>query len=282
MKSIPHAFDSFLKSIELTPKQRKDANEQHTRLRTQLQKRMKVKDNFLSGSYARKTAIAPLGDIDVFLVLEPQPGFDVTVPVAAILGEIKRVLDELNAGKSALLQNRSVNIAFSGTGISYDVVPAFPTSSELCQVPDRETGKWVKSNPKRHAELAIEANRRTGQKLNPLVKAIKAANQHHRGLARSFHVEALSWKILEHDPGPYLDGLALLLAGLAKRICGPCADPATQGGDIRPEPERCEAARQWLERMAGLAAEAKALDDAKETGQAHARLKEIFGPRWVG
>lgn len=267
-------------SLEPTPKQRKEANEQHVRLRTQLQQRMKVVDNFLSGSYARKTAIRPIGDIDVMLVLEPRPGLDPTIPVPTILGEIKRVLDEAFPGKVARLQNRSVNLEFAGTGIGYDVVPAFVSRPGVYTVPDRRTGRWIKTNPKLHAELATKANVQAGQKLNPLVKAIKHANVHHRKLARAFHLEVLSWKILTRDPGSYLDGLVVLLQGLAARICDPCIDPANLGQDIGPEPAERQAAREWLERMAKLAAAAKALDDAKQTEAAHAQLRQLFGPQW--
>lgn len=278
--SIPQAFQSFLASLEPTPKQRKEANLQHVRLRTELQQRMKVVDNFLSGSYARKTAIRPLGDIDVMLVLEPRPGLDPTIPVPTILGEMKRVLDDAFPGKSARVQNRSVNVEFAGTGIGYDVVPAFVSRPGVYSVPDRQTGRWVKTNPKIHAELAAKANERAGQKLNPLVKAVKHANVHHRKLARSFHLEVLAWKILTRDPGPYLDGLVVLLQGLAAKIGGPCIDPANLGGDIGPEPAERKAAQAWLERMAKLAAAAKALDDAKQTEAAHAQLRQIFGPQW--
>lgn len=280
MPTIPQAFQSFLDSVEITPKQRKDANEQHTRLRTMLKKRMNVEDNFLSGSYSRKTAIRPLNDIDVFLVLKPERGFDVTVPVATILGKIKQVLDDAHDGKSALSQNSSVNIEFSGTGVAYDVVPAFLLRRDVYQVPDRQTGRWVKTNPKLHKQLANKANKRANGKLKPLIKALKHANTHHRRLARSFHLEVLSWKILKRDPGPFLDGLVTLLQGCADRICAPCMDPANLGPDIRPEPERCEAAQAWLARMAKLAAEAKALDEAKRTSDAHAKLREVFGPQW--
>jgi len=279
--TIPQTFHSFLSSLDLTPKQRKDANDQHIHLRTQLQQRMSVQENFLSGSYARGTAVRPLNDIDIFLVLKPKPGFDPTIPTTTILGEVKRVLDqEIYQGKIALSQNRSVNVAFSGTGIAYDVVPAFPSRLGVYMVPNRETGRWVKTNPKIHAELATQANERAGKKLKPLLKAVKHANIRHRKLARSFHLEVLSWKILTTDPGNYLQGLVTLLAGLAARICDACPDPANLGPDIRPEQQKCEAARDWLMQMSKLASEAKALDDAKKTVEAHGKLREIFGEQW--
>ena len=112
------------------------------------------------------------------------------------------------------------------------------------------------------------------------MKAVKHANLHHGKLARSFHLEVLSWKVLTRDPGSYLVGLVSLLDGLAARICEPCLDPASLGPDIRPPQGRCEAARAWLAKLAKLAAEAKAFDDAGRTAEAQAKLREIFGPQW--
>lgn len=282
MMKIPQAFHEFIVSLELTKKQRADANSQHIHLRTQLQQRMSVQDNFLSGSYARGTAVRPLDDIDVFLVLKPQRGLDPTIPVPTILDEIKRVLEEAYKNKFARSQNRSVNIAFSdsSTGIRYDVVPAFLSRPGVYMVPDRETGRWIKTNPKFHADLSTQANECANKKLKPLLKAVKHANVQHRKPARSFHLEVLSWKILKADPGTYLNGLVVLLEGLAARICDPCPDPANLGPDIRPTQQRCEAAKAWLAKMAKLAAEAKALDDIGRVAEAHAKLRAIFGDQW--
>jgi predicted nucleotidyltransferase len=280
MTTIKETFQNFITSLALTPKQRENASKQHINLRTQLQQRMGVQDNFLSGSYARKTAIRPLNDIDVFLVLQPRRGLDTTIPPSTILAEVKGVLEATFAGKSALSQNRSVNIAFSGTGIAYDIVPAFTSRPGVYTVPDRDTGRWIKTNPKVHADMSTQANDRADKKLKPLLKAVKHANVQHGKLARSFHLEVLSWKILTADPGPYLDGLVRLLDGLATRICDPCLDPASLGQDIRPAQHKCEAARVWLKEMASLAREAKALDGRKREAEAHAKLRRIFGEQW--
>ena len=279
MSTIPQTFHGFLSSLELTEKQRKDASDQHIYLRTQLQQRMSVQDNFLSGSYARNTAIRPLDDIDVFLVLQPRPGYARPHPLT-ILTEVKGILEKTYIGKTALSQNRSVNIEFTGTGIAYDVVPAFQARPDVYVVPDRDTGAWIETNPKIHADRSTQANDRASKKLKPLLKAVKHANRLHGRLARSFHLEVLSWDILTYDPGSYLDGLVALLNGLVARICNSCPDPAGLGPDIRPPLEKCLAARNKLAEMASLATEAKMLDDYGRTAEAHAKLRSIFGEQW--
>ena len=68
MWSVPEALERFIQSLELTPAQQQAATEQHTRLRGCLRQKLGTTD-FLSGSYSRNTAIRPLHDIDVFVVM---------------------------------------------------------------------------------------------------------------------------------------------------------------------------------------------------------------------
>src|SRR6185369_5312470 len=96
-------------------------------------------------------------DIDVFLVLDP------SVHTSRHNKEPTHVLDRLRTalqacypspGPQITIQGRSVNIEFSGTGIGYDVIPAFlltPASASLedtvYEIPDRDRRSWIKTNP---------------------------------------------------------------------------------------------------------------------------------------
>lgn len=280
MTTIAAAFQTFLADLELRSTERDDAIRQHTHLRQQLQKRMDVEANFLSGSYARKTAIRPLNDIDVFLVLRPTRELNTDAAPATILAAVRTNLEAIYSGKHATIQSRSVNIEFSGTGIAYDVVPAFSAGEDVYAIPDRDTPSWIETNPKIHSDLSTEANKAAGDKLKPLVKAVKHANNLHDGGARSFHLEVLAWKILTSPPDSYLSGLRTLLDGLAARICDPCPDPAGLGPDIRPSTAKCQQAEKWLRKMAGLAREAESLAADGRTEEAHGCLRELFGDVW--
>ena len=92
MLTIAQAFQQFLESLELTPKQREKASNQHRHMREQLQGRLDVADNFLSGSYKRSTAVRPLNDIDIFLVLG---GSYANYTPAQLLKLIQSELDKL-------------------------------------------------------------------------------------------------------------------------------------------------------------------------------------------
>lgn len=229
------AFDSFLRSLKLTSGQRQAVSSQHTHMRTQLQKTMSVVDNFLTGSYSRSTAIRPLNDVDLFLVLDAtrHPGPGRGTPKDC-LRELRGVLNGMYPNKDwPILQSRSVNVAFSGTGVGYDVVPAFlDGAAEVYRIPDRDSNRWIRSNPKVHQRKSTEANLRAGQMLVPLVKAAKHWNVKAGKPMRSFHLEVLAWEILNSKPSGWLDGLATLFEGLAARVLRPCADPAGLGPNI--------------------------------------------------
>jgi len=280
MRTVHQAFEEFLQELELTEREREDASGQHTRLREALQQRMAVADNFLSGSYRRRTAIRPLNDIDVFLVLAENEDHDRASTPLAVLTAIQDTLEAIWPGKTATLQSRSVNIEFSGTGIAYDVVPAFADGEGVYLIPDRDVGGWIRTNPKIHAERSTEANERAGKKLKPLLKALKHANCHHDGECRSFHLEVLSWSALTAEPESYLAGFITLVEGVAATVCASCPDPAGLGPSIEPPHERCLRSQVWLSRMTDLAREADNHAKDGKLGAAHAKLRELFGPKW--
>lgn len=281
MKKIPEAFQDFLSRLELTESERDEASRQHTNMREQIQKKMEVVDNFLSGSYGRRTAIRPLNDIDIFVVRKSAtgPGARYVTP-SEMIAEMKVTLEGIYPGKKATVSARAVNMEFLGSGIAYDVVPAFAAEADVYLIPDVEKNEWVRTNPKIHQAKSTEANLRAKGKLIPLLKAVKHANNQHGRLARSFHLEVLSWQVVTADPGAYLDGLVMLLDGLAQRVCLPCPDPAGLGPAIQPSLAKCQAAQKWLNEMAGLARAAQLLDSLNRLEEAHAALQKIFGEAW--
>lgn len=280
MQTIAQAFATFFPALQLTDSEQRDASAQHIYLREQLQQRMSVQDNFLTGSYARNTAVRPLNDIDVFLVLTPTSTLNTRSSPDRVLTEVKHVLETIYDGKTARKQARSVNIEFAGTGIAYDVVPAFSTDNDVYTIPDAEASTWIRTNPRIHAQMSTDANERAAKKLKPLLKAVKHANNRSGNPARSFHLEVLTWKVLQRDPGAYIDGLVTLFDGLAARVCDACPDPAGLGADIRPSSDRCQASTRWLGEMATLAREARQFALDGRTGEAHARLRAMFGEQW--
>ncbi|MBK8230632.1 MAG: nucleotidyltransferase [Candidatus Eisenbacteria bacterium] len=281
MKKIPEAFQDFLSRLELTQRERDEASRQHIHMRQQIQKKMEVEDNFLSGSYGRRTAIRPLNDIDIFVVRKSAtgPGARKVTP-SQMIEEMKATLESIYPSKKATVSARALNMEFEGSGIAYDVVPAFAAERDVYLIPDMEKDEWVRTNPKIHQEKSTAANQRAGGKLIPLLKAVKHANNRYGRVGRSFHLEVLSWQVVTSDPGAFLDGLVLLLDGLVPRMDLPCPDPAGLGPAIQPSPAKCQEAKKLLAKMARLATDAKRLASEGRLAEAHTTLQEIFGDAW--
>jgi hypothetical protein len=278
MWSVREGLERFIQSLELTPGQREEVSRQHTQLRECLRQRLGTTD-FLSGSYSRSTSIRPLHDIDVFVVMgESIPG---ALTADAALKKVREALHAAWPNKDlAILQQHSVHLGFSKSGLEFDVVPAFKVPGrEAYRVPERETGQWVLSNPNIHQKLSTEANERAGKKLKPLLKAVKHWNRRHPTTPlRSFHLEVMSYSAFSSAPKDYLEGLEQLFTHLGQKVLGSCPDPAHLGPhvDARLKPSQKEAARQVLvsaARQVRLARE----ESADAPARAHERLKSLFG-----
>jgi len=283
MWSVREAVEKFIQSLELTDKQREEVSRQHTLVREELRKRLNSKTDFLSGSYARKTAIRPLHDIDLFIVLK-----DITSPPSeypdALLKQVRQALQPLRPGKDLpILQQHSVHIGFSTSGIEFDVVPAFEMPSQnVYFIPERETGRWIRTNPRRHEDLSTQANERAGKKLKPLLKAVKHWNRHHGSSPLgSFHVEAMSYSAFPQPPAGYLEGLEALFSHLSQKVMLPCPDPAGLGPNVDAQMSATQrrASQQVLESAAGTL-RLVITEEKSFPAQAHERLRKLFGSEY--
>lgn len=176
-------------------------------------------------------------------------------------------------------QSRSVNVEFAGTGLAFDVVPAFPHGGGGYRIPDREAGVWIRTDPRKHVEHSIAANERAGGKAKPIVKALKRwKRQHADKLVRSFHLELMVYDELTSDPGTYADGIARALDGLSSRVLRAMPDPAGVGPNVdgMTAEERQHASRCFT-RAAALAEKALDADREGRTGEAHHHWRALLG-----
>jgi len=288
---VSEALSEFISKLELTDAEQKEASRQHTNLRDGLVQKLELDPNHnarLMGSYSRSTAIRPLKDIDVFCVLKRTDDANPTKWTAAkALGQIKAALESLYYGKVAAPQRRSVNIEFSGTGIAYDVVPAFvdveaeKNDQEVFFIPDVDQSKWIRSNPRVHKQKSVDANEKAGTELKPLTKAVKHWNrrQAENERLRSFHIEVMAWAVLTEKPNNRLEGLKTLFTGLASLVLSPTADPAGLGPNIDDGMTWTEryAAKNRFEQAASVMSDAIQLAKDGKTEAAHHKLYALFG-----
>ncbi|MDC0744816.1 CBASS oligonucleotide cyclase [Polyangium mundeleinium] len=286
MATLAQAFQTFLQNLELTEAERANASNQQRYLRQKIDLHLGgVERDFLSGSYARRTAIRPLNDIDIFLVLDRRHHGDVDMRTApeSCLQKLSRALVAAYTNKDKpTIQGRSVHIEFTGTGIGYDVVPAFVVSGDMYMIPDRNRRSWINTNPEVHKQSLVNANARAGGKLNPLVKAAKRWNRQQGEPMRSFHLEVLACSAFSTPPASYLEGLRALFEYLAGAVQGRCPEPAGVGPNVDEGMTSEERGRSttMLRHAAEVVLYALSMDARGFTEEAHFVLRELLGPEY--
>lgn len=281
--TVSGAFEKMTTALELTPNESNKASQQCEFLRASLREQLNVERDFISGSYARSTAIRPLDDIDLFLVLGKQHAPLQQASPDGVLRLVQRAIKRIYpTAELPIRQNRSVHIAFAGTGIGYDVVPAFAEGAYYL-IPDRDSGRWIRSNPERHQVLSTAANEAANKKLKPLVKVAKHWNRRQPAKAvRSFHLEVMAGGILRGFTGSYAEGLAHLFAGLASAVMGRCPEPAGLGADLDSDLSAAErrAAGAAFGAAAQQARQALELGAAGRTEEAHHVWRSLLGAEY--
>lgn len=287
MWSVRGALQKFIERLELTPEEQKAVVDQHTAVREALRKRLRSTD-FLSGSYSRSTAIRPLHDIDLFIVLGSVASSPPSSP-DAVLKQVRLALHEEWPHKELpILQQHSVHLEFKAKGIEFDVVPAFEQSGQKAYfIPERRDGqqneRWIRTNPRLHHERSTEADEQAGKKLMPLLKAVKHWNRRQSSSPLgSFHLEVMSYSAFSQPPqAGYLECLEALFSHLSRQVMLPCPDPARLGPNVdeRTSPTQRQAARQLLE-SAARTLQLVLGEEETSPAQAHARMRELFGEEY--
>lgn len=167
-------FTSFLSSIQPGDSDIADAKAAHEkvrdRLRTDEESREAHKDTFLSGSYARHTAINDINDVDVICVLDVD--HTITDPETLLVwlhGILNTYYSEVRA------QGRSVG-AKAEKGVWLDIVPSALVAADdgPLWIPDRQAKQWVQTHPKGQIAAGVSMNKITDGYYVHAVKLLKA------------------------------------------------------------------------------------------------------------
>lgn len=231
--------------------------------------------------YARHTAIAPLKDIDVFVVLDQEERRDLFDGTAwrcinAVRAATKDALHRL--AQPPRLQKRSVGIDFATAELRVELVPAFTTEHDgVFRIADRHADRWILSAPQIHAEISTEANRRSGRLLKPVIKMLKAWKRQHNLPIKSFHLEVMCYRAPILPSHTLSEALACTFSHLSLAIVLPCPDPARVGDPIDSDmaPEDRGVVAEQLSRCAQFAE--KAVDfESNNLVQSHNQWCRIF------
>lgn len=193
-------FQDIVRDVEPSPAQKDGAARSHNYLRDVLctgNMEVRIRQTYLSGSYARHTAIFPLDDVDIIFEIDPshwRTAFLARYPAPAeVLRTFANAIRYRYDASSVRTQRRSVRLQMNHLDI--DVVPAIPTTApDVILVADTKHERWIESAPARHKALATEINQSRGSRFKPLVKLLKAWNRSLPSTAqfKSFAVETIA------------------------------------------------------------------------------------------
>ncbi len=171
---LPADFKAFASSIEPKAAHVAAAKAAHEKvcdlLCTDAESKDAVKDTFLSGSYARSTAINDINDVDVICLLDIDPF--VTAP-EVVLAWLHGILAKHYTETKR--QGRSIGVQ-GAKGVWLDIVPGSPfgSNSGPIRIPDREVSEWVTTHPKGQINSASDLNSATNGFFIPTVKLMKS------------------------------------------------------------------------------------------------------------
>ncbi|HEX7331826.1 MAG TPA: hypothetical protein VF290_10010 [Pyrinomonadaceae bacterium] len=166
-------FKALVCSIEPSDKHVAAAKAAHEKVREQLrtdkESKEAHKDTFLSGSYARSTAINDINDVDVICLLDIN--YAITPP-EVLLGWLEGILARYYS--KTRRQGRSVRVD-ADNNVSIDIVPSAAISVDdgPLRIPDREAREWVPTHPKGQIAAATEKNKTTNGYYVQVVKLMK-------------------------------------------------------------------------------------------------------------
>lgn len=296
MITIDEAFRKFKSRLELNDKEQKNASDRQKEVREYLDTKFEIERSFLTGSYARHTKTKPLKDIDIFFVLSESENDYRSKHPNVVLDDFYDALVEKYGDKAVRKQTRSVNVDFGviidaedNTDyrvVSIDAVPAFATDDDY-EIPDKDAGKWIETNPETHAEKATAAHKDFSNEWKGLVRMVKYWNNNQKHGAKpvkpSFLIEVMALECLTGGwQGRFDYELQSFFSTLADRIFDTWPDPAGLGPPVSNGMD--QAAKQRAKELLLAASReislAINLTRQGRNGEALKAWRALFGPKF--
>jgi SMODS domain-containing protein len=246
-----------------------------------------VKTDFLSGSYKRHTKTKPLKDVDVLFVLGDKEKWRRDNPPIETLQAFESCL-KAKYGDVQICR-RAVTVEFEkayypedheGKVLSIDAVAAFESGDDEYEIPDKITGTWIKTNPKRHKEQATAKNDELGGRWVPLVKMLKGWNRANgKPIKPSFLIEVMAEELVESPFSRYPDEIRTCFAAMEATIGDTWNDPAGLGPPVSDQmsPALIKDAQKALKEAQRKAALAARAAEMGRQGEALRIWREILG-----
>ena len=293
MLTLDEAFRKFKSRLELNEREQKNASSRHQEMREHLRSKFAMDDDFLTGSYRRYTKTKPLKDVDIFFVLGQKEKHYRDEHPSSVLTAFEKALAEKYGSAAVSAQRRSICVDFGVVVdvddntdyrvVSMDAVPAF-ASGKNYEIPDKTEGEWIKTNPKIHADKAVEAHEAYNSEWKGLVRMLKYWNNpHDKPIKPSFLIEVMALECLHPPFGGRFDyEFQGIFSTFADRIFDTWEDPAGLGTPVSDmmTPDKKQAACTALKQASRQATLAIDLARQGKNGDALRAWRELFGPKF--
>lgn len=288
MITVAEGFDKFRQRLELSDTEQKDAIRRHNDVRDCIRAAFDVERDFLTGSYARHTKTKPLKDIDIFFCLGDKDRHWRNKPPREVLDAFETCLTAKYGADNVEPGRRCVTVEFEkrnpaadeeGKVLSNDAVPAYELSN-CYEIPDRDLGKWIKTDPDIHKEKATTKNKALDGKWVPLVKMLKRWNRSaDKPISPSFLVEVMALELVDPPFTNYPSEIRRFFAAALDGIMQDWPDPAGLGPPVSDQmtPQKRQAAVAALRAAEVKAARAVRLEQQGKNGEALALWREVMG-----
>lgn len=290
-------FIDFLSEIEPSPTTKSVCGSAHSNLRGKLEQHATYKNihvnTFLSGSYARNTALRPRQtngtlrrpDVDIIVVTNHQH-FDLP---SDVIGTLRKAVKSL--GYTEVEANRR-SICVSLGSVEMDVVPVIrsPWEPDGWLIADKSEERWLVTNPMGHNRWATAVNKKANGNFIPLVKLVKwwrRENLPHLKRPKGFILETLVASHMDYKEGSYEELFAKFLEAIRDEYMWTVQsghvphleDPSVSGNNVfsRVKPEEFKRFYDMAEAHASLVRRAQRETDANK---ALILWQRVFGDRF--
>ena len=203
-REIEQAFDAFDDALKLDPDERLRAEGFHRALTTRLKADQVISSAFLQGSFARKTMLKPLRDIDKVMILNQQYSHllaDTRGSVAAA-NLVEEVLRGYYPNATFSQTRHSIQIDPGPGTFSFDVVPAFEADdgSSNVLIVDLKSEVWERSNTRTLMDVVADRNKSCNGAFIHQVRLVKHwARLVLGGRLPGLHVEAIAFACIDEE-----------------------------------------------------------------------------------
>jgi hypothetical protein len=276
-RTTTEAFNEFDENLKLDPNERALAEKMHNDITDLLRAAGIVTYAFLQGSFARKTMIAPLRDVDKIVVLTEAMR---TLTPDQVMDRIQAVIADAYPYVTFDRSRHALQVDFGSDSFYFDMVPAWETTTDDDDVliANRDTGGWDRSNTRELIRVVATRNGDTNGRFIHEVRMGKQGVKHLLdGLVPGLHVESWAYMAvtaaMAHD-----EALARIFETGAQLLGRTYTDPT--GVDViskRLKPGVIATAKPVFQMAAADARQARQLTDAGDHEAAIAIWFNILG-----